>query len=147
MSVNKALIAQPEGPLRKSKKRYSSGSKAAVHRLECLGFDPIVKLVEQFRRIEEELEYFDDWRSLKVVHCKSDGRPRHYTDNTCAVHLSLYDKLIAISEKLLRYRYGRVPEIQEIEHRRAPLVVQLTGENEVFSIDPNAQIDMDEDDD
>jgi hypothetical protein len=63
--------------------------------------------------------------------------------------MSIYDKQIAIAEKLLRYNYGRVPEISE-EQQRAPmpLIVNLTKKGDTYIVNNEVPDDTpDEDND
>lgn len=113
--------------------RYISGTKRSQNILLSLGFDPITELVIQYRKLEEEMDRHEQHRDgTLVVLSKSSGRPLAYN---AEMHMSIYDKLFAISEKLLRYKYGRVPEMAQLEKRKpTPLIVQLTAAGEQYVI-------------
>lgn len=54
-----------------------------------------------------------------------DGKVRQYTVGVAQAHASLYDKLVSVGEKLLRYGYGRVPEAGlEGAQKPAPLIIK-----------------------
>ena len=98
-------------------------------RLESLDFDPIVSLVNNHKRITEQLVYYDNWRDGILIPLNSDGKPRYYN---AEVHMNLYDKLSKISESLLRYGYGRVSEVDNTERNTQPIVINLTTNGETF---------------
>jgi hypothetical protein len=117
--------------------KYNSGSSRSVARLRNLGFDPIGELVAKYRKLEVEVEYQEKIRDGSVVALNNAGRPRAYNADT---HYALYDKLINISEKLLRYNYGRVPEIQnEAPKAPTPLVINLTKKGDTYVINEEAE--------
>lgn len=110
--------------------QYSAGAKRSVARLKNLDYDPIGELVAQHRKLEEELRYQEKLRSGEIVELLANGKPRSYR---AEIHMSIYDKLIAIGDKLLRYGYGRVPETLQIEEiKPAPLVINLTKKGEQY---------------
>lgn len=112
--------------------QYSAGAKRSVARLENLRFDPIGELVDQYRRLQDELAYQEKLRSGAIVELGPTGKPRSYR---AEIHMAIYDKLIAIGDKLLRYGYGRVPETLQIEETKAaPLVINLTKKGETYII-------------
>ena len=111
---------------------FHSGGLRSRARLEQLRFDPIGELVAKYRELEKEVELQENIRDGKIVQMTNAGKPRAYRPE---VHHALYDKLISIAEKLLRYNYGRVPEVEELKKRApAALVVQLTQAGETYSI-------------
>lgn len=105
--------------------KYRAGGGNSVRRLEALGFNPIDQLVSTYVRLEEEIKRQEALRSGELKELTHTGRRRGYREET---HFSLYDKLIAVSEKLLRYRYGRVPEtdLGNMPKAAGALVIQLT---------------------
>lgn len=122
-------------------KRAVAGSKRSQERLRELNFDPIERLVRQYEQLEAELTYQECLRDGTITELKSDGKPRAYR---AEIHMSIYDKLVAIGDKLLRYKYGRVPETQIMEHKdRMPLVVNLTKQGDTYII--NDEPDLIED--
>lgn len=101
-------------------------------KLVSLNFDPIEKLVEQYTVLQKEIEYQEKLRNNEIIEVNAKGAVRTYR---AEIHMSLYDKLINISEKLTRYGYGRVPETTIVEDKRIPpLVVQLTQEGDTYNI-------------
>ena len=100
------------------------GGKKSVKCLERLKFDPIQKLVEQYDKLQEELEYQEKLRSGAIIELNVNEKPRNYR---AEIHMSIHDKLANISDKLLRYGYGRVSETTVIEEKVQPnLVINLT---------------------
>jgi hypothetical protein len=61
--------------------------------------------------------------------------------------MALYDRQLRVGEQLLRYGYGRVPEVVQIEEKRIePLVVNLTKEGDTFIINESKVELLEEDD-
>jgi hypothetical protein len=101
-------------------------------KLNSLGFDPIEQLVIQYEKLKKEVEYYEGWRDGTIVPLTSTGKTRTYN---AEVHMAVYDRLIKISESLLRYGYGRVSETSIVENKNiAPLVINLHKEGEVYQI-------------
>jgi hypothetical protein len=122
--------------------RFIAGAKRSQLRLSHLGYDPIGELVEQYKTIQLEVEYQKKLRSGEIVELNpSTGKPRAYR---AEIHHGLLDKLIKISEALLRYGYGRVPETSIVEEKKAlPLVVNLTKKGDQYVIN-DTQPEFDE---
>lgn len=133
----------------RSTTNYMAGAKRSQLRLKHLGYDPIGELVEQYKTIQLEVEYQKKLRSGEIVELNpTTGKPRAYR---AEIHHGLLDKLIKISEALLRYGYGRVPETTVVEEKKAlPLVVNLTKKGDQYVINdnqPEISEDFDDDDD
>jgi hypothetical protein len=131
--AEKELIAQPsiKGD-RRGITQFHSGGPKSIRRLAQLDYDPIGELVDKYRKLEKEVERQEKIRDGLIVELTSTGKPRAYR---AEIHHALYDKLIAVGDKLLRYKYGRVPETLEIKHDRpAAMVVQLTKAGETYTI-------------
>lgn len=125
------------------KNSYQAGKPRSVRRLQTLAYDPIAELVSNYRRLEAELAYQEKLRTGEIVELTATGKPRSYR---AEVHHALYDKLIAIGDKLLRYGYGRVPETTIVEEKKPmPLVVNLTKKGEVYTV--NEDSDSEEEND
>jgi hypothetical protein len=123
---------------------YRNGGNNASHKLQQLHFDPIERLVATYIKLEEEIDRQEKLRSGEIKELMNNGRMRTYRQED---HLNLFDRLIKISEQLLRYRYGRVPEgdNQDKMKKAGALVVQLTKKDGVHQIngDPSkAIVDM-----
>lgn len=113
-----------------------SGSRRAVAKLDALGFDPISELVKKYLDIDDEIEYQKKLRSGEIVELTYTGKPRAYR---AEIHHALYDKLIKVSESLLRYKYGRVPETEIVENRSAtPMIVNLTKKGEQYVLNDSS---------
>lgn len=137
------VLTQPTGRI-PSTPKYMGGSKRAVARLQQLSFDPIGELVYNYRKLQSELDRQEKLRSGEIVELSATGRPRSYRPE---IHHALFDKLNAISEKLLRYGYGRVPETTIIDEKQpSPLVINLTKKGEAYIVNDNPDIDEDNDD-
>lgn len=110
--------------------RFALGGKKSVARLEQLRYDPIGELVSNYRKLEAELDRQEKIRDGLIVELTGTGKPKSYRPE---IHHAIYDKMIAISDKLLRYGYGRVPETQIVEEKKPmPLIVNLTKKGEVY---------------
>lgn len=141
---NFTLFKKAEKPIPKTAS-YIAGSRRSNQVLTSLDFDPITALVIQYRKLEEELERHEKIRDGQVVVLSfSSGKRLAYN---AELHMSIYDKLVSIADKLLRYKYGRVPEMGDLEKRKpTPLIVQLTEEGGTYVIG-DSQPDEDGDDD
>lgn len=151
MSLKPSVQPKPKGGMTvgtsRSTTNYMAGAKRSQLRLSHLGYDPIGELVEQYKTIQLEVEYQKKLRSGEIVELNpSTGKPRAYR---AEIHHGLLDKLIKISEALLRYGYGRVPETSIVEEKKAlPLVVNLTKKGDQYVInDTHTEIDEDFEDD
>jgi len=117
--------------------RYFDGGKRSIARLKALNFDPITKLVELYERLQQEEKYWSDIRDGRKVQILSDGKVLKY--NTDA-HSNATNLLVSISEKLLRYNYGRVPETApEAPKTMQPLVINLGKPGDTFTINEQAE--------
>jgi hypothetical protein len=80
----------------------------SIKRLKNLGFDPLVKLVDIYREVEDEVAIQKGMRDGSVMMLNPNtAKPRSYVGEH---HLNLLDKQISIADKLMRYQYARVPE-------------------------------------
>lgn len=103
----------------------SSGLSASQRRLAALNFDPMQQMVDTYRRLEGEITYQEGLRDGSIVELNAKGNAKaFYPDHLYA----LYDKLANISDKLLRYGYGRVSETTILAtDSKSPLVINLSG--------------------
>lgn len=116
----------------KTAERFVAGSVKSKKRLAQLNFDPIEELVITYEKLRGELEYYEAWRDGAVEVLTTQGKPRAWPAD---VHMSVFDRLIAIGDKLLRYGYGRVPETQIVDDkRRTPMVINLTKKGQSVTI-------------
>jgi hypothetical protein len=117
------------------RERYNRGSIRSQKRLRALGFDPIGELVTQYRKLEEVVLFWERIRDGVQVEFTPKGRVKAYN---AKAHIDAHNALIAIGEKLLRYNYGRVPEINEVHVTQpAPMFVQLTDNpTDIKTINP-----------
>ena len=112
--------------------QFQAGGQKSVARLRQLQYDPIGELVETYNKLKSELERQEKIRDGLTVELGSNGKPRAYR---AEVHHAIYDKLIAIGDKLLRYGYGRVPETLLVEEKKPqPLVVNLTKKGDTYVV-------------
>ena len=125
--------------------KYVGAAGRAARRLKNLEYDPIARLVHQYSVLQEELKYQENLRSGKIVELNATGKPRAFR---AEILLSIHDKLITIAEKLLRYGYGRIPELNVLESRAPkPLMINLTREGETYVINDKDEFDtIDQDD-
>jgi hypothetical protein len=112
--------------------KYFRGGPKSVARLRNLNYDPIQELVEKYRKLEKEIEYQEKLRSNEIVELTATGKARAYRADQ---HYALYDKLINIGDKLLRYKYGRVPETDDEGNKSpSPLVINLTKKGDAYVV-------------
>lgn len=118
--------------------RYGSGAARSVARLAHLNFDPIGELVDKYREIGREIQRQNDIRDGILIELKPDGKPRYYN---AEAHMALHDKQISIGVQLLRYGYGRVPEMSQVDDPRPKptLVVNLTKKGDTYVVNDFAQ--------
>jgi len=122
---------------------FRAGTPRAAARLKQLAFDPIEELVKKYHEIEKEIARQERIRDGELIELTASGRERKYMYD---IHMSLYDKLMTISDKLLRYGYGRVPEVVKFEEKKpTPLIVNLTKKGETFVINETDISDADVD--
>jgi hypothetical protein len=118
---------------------YQGGSKNSAAKLQELHFDPIERLVHTYMKLEQEIVRYERLRSGELRELMPSGKVRYYNEDS---HMNVYDRLIKISEQLLRYRYGRVPEgdTQDKLKQAGALVIQLTKKDGVHQIngDPSS---------
>lgn len=123
---------------RASRINYHGGTQRSQRKLSDLNFDPIEQMVEKYRKLEAELAYQEAVREGTIVPLNSNGKPRTYNPE---VHMAIYDKLVTVTDKLLRYKYGRVPETSVVETKeKPPLVINLTKEGEKYVINEDTSV-------
>lgn len=121
----------PRGPT-PGRPNYVRGAQRSVTRLAQLGYDPIGELVKKYRELEKEILRQEKIRSGEVVELTSTGKTRAYR---AEIHQTLYDKQINIAKELLRYGYGRVPEVNIVDDNRTPsFVVNLTAPGKQYVV-------------
>jgi len=114
---------------------YMGGSVRSVQALNTLRFDPIEKLVEQYRKLEAELAWHEQLREGQIVPLRPSGKPHTYNAEH---HIRIFERLETIGSQLLRYGYGRVPESLDLNlNRPSKLVFNLTKKGETFTINDN----------
>lgn len=108
------------------------GGVRSVNRLRDLKFDPIGELVKQYRKLQDEIVHQEQIRDGVRIELNLSGKPKAYRPE---VHHALYDRSIKIAQELLRYGYGRVPEVSLVE-QKAPqaLIVNLTKKGEQYVV-------------
>lgn len=139
---DKKIIKHSDYPtqFQRRKPTYFKGGKRSIKVLEELGFDPITELVLTYDRLQEELEKYEAWRDGTLVPLAASGRTIRYRAED---HMKCYDMLISVSDKLMRYGYGRVPEGLDPSNKekRKPLTITLTDNNEEYKINVEEQPD------
>jgi hypothetical protein len=93
--------------------------------LESLGYDPIEQLVNVHKYLIKELQRQEDIRDGKLVELTSTGKVKAYRPE---VHHALFNQMITIGEKLLRYGYSRVPEVSQVQQLNPVLQITLNEE-------------------
>lgn len=126
--------------------KYNAGSNRSVARLRNLNYDPIGELVKKYNELENELVRQRKIRSREIVELGASGKPRSFNPE---IMMTVYDKQIQIAEKLLRYKYGRVPELDDgVKEKLPALIVNLTKDGETYVVNEPEHIpNVDQDDD
>jgi hypothetical protein len=126
--------------------RFHRGSIRSQKRLNALKFDPIGELVKQYRELEKLVDFWTRIRDGVQVELTKKGRVKAYN---ARAHMDAYNALIAIGEKLLRYNYGRVPEVNEVQVTQpAPMFVQLSDNpKDIATINPPIPVEYHDEDD
>jgi hypothetical protein len=123
-------IDQPE--TKKESPIYRGGSSRSIAKLESLNFDPIERTVMVYESLLKEIEEQNKIRDGLVIRLRADGKPRAYD---VRFHMELYSKLAEISDKLMRYKYGRVSETEkENPNNSKSLVIKLSSSNEEIKV-------------
>lgn len=142
------IISQPPIPKRvvgedTKTKRFFAGSKKSQIRLKQLYFDPIEELVNQYRLLSAEVDRQEKIRNREIIELTTTGKERAYR---AEIHHALFDKMTKIAGELLRYGYGRVPELNVTENRApASLVVNLTKKGDQYVVNEPEPVTDDED--
>jgi len=123
--------SQPTGRI-PGRPGYFAGATRSVNVLKKLGFDPITELVNRYKDLQKECEIHEQIRSGETVMISRTGKELRYD---AEAHMAVYNLLIQIGDKLLRYGYGRVPENStEGPQRSASLTINLQEKNAQFVI-------------
>jgi hypothetical protein len=135
--------------LKRTEQRYVKGAPPSVKRLKRNGFDPIDELVKKYRKLEDELDYYEKWRDGRIVPLTASGNIRGYTENMAMIHLNIYEKMTKVAEALLRYAYGRVPEHLNLDAatRTKPLIINLSADQQSYEVLVAKQTEEFDDDD
>jgi hypothetical protein len=111
-------------------KRYNGGSERSRLRLRELNFDPIGELVGKYHEIQELIKTELRYQSGELVALRADGKEKKWTPHLL---MELYKMQSEIADKLLRYGYGRVPEVNIQEDRKLPpMLIQTTAKGEIY---------------
>ncbi len=104
--------------------RFPLGGFKSVRRLAELQYDPINELVKTYHSLAALERFHDETRTGAKKHLDANGNVRRYS---AQAHASVTEQKIRVAESLLRYGYGRVPEMLQVEHTEAPkLVINLS---------------------
>ena len=108
-------------------KTFLNGSKKSKVRLAQLGFDPIERLVLLYKKLESEDEYWSKVREASLVkELDSEGNVKKVHRYSGMAHSTVLTQMAKISNDLLRYGYGRVPEnLPSSGGESTPLVINL----------------------
>jgi hypothetical protein len=130
---------QPKGRISGAQPRFLDGGKRSVAVLKNLKFDPIGALVEQYNKLQKEVEWHEKVRSGELIPLSRTGKELRYDSEA---HMASYNLLVQIGDKLLRYGYGRVPENAEAgPQRNTSLTINLTDKDKQFIVNSDTQPD------
>ena len=127
------------------RQKLRAGTTRAQAKLRALNCDPMEIMVWTVERLKGEVIRHEKIRSKELVELLESGKPRNYSND---LHLQTLDKLGNLTEKLLRYNYGRAPENVPTggDKPKLGLTVNLTKKGEVYKAGSHAT-DTGEDDD
>jgi hypothetical protein len=115
--------SQGDAPKGRPSKEHKS-----LARLNELKFDPMQRVVDNYRKLEGELAWWEGIRDGTIVSLLSSGKERSYSFDA---HMRIYEQLNTVADRLMRYGYGRVPETQITENRgRVPFVIKLSDNSD-----------------
>ena len=139
-SVNSDVTkVQPKYTFLAVPKGKTSSERLSFKRLKELDFDPMGELVHKYKKLEAELTYQELIREGRITEYTTSGKAKAYNAER---HMAIYDRLIAIGDKLLRYQYGRIPEKSIVDDkRRNPLTINLSKEGDTFQLNNEAKIE------
>jgi len=110
-------------------KRYLPGSARSQQRLSQLKHDPILKQVKLYWKLEAEVRRLEEIRenpNSQKVYLDENGKPRMFKYSSDQ-HVRLLEQMSKINEGLMRYGYGRVPELENTNPDSVPtLTINLT---------------------
>jgi hypothetical protein len=104
-------------------KRYHAGSERSQKRLSELNYDPIGELVQQYHDINELIKGELRWKNGEEERLNAKGTVRVFHHDFLD---KLMDKKERIADKLLRYGYGRVPEMADNSEKVVPSFTVIT---------------------
>ncbi len=112
-------------------KRYHAGSQRSQTRLRDLNYDPIGELVRKYHELERLILVEMDYKSGALVKMsRSTGKEMNWYPDFLG---KLLDQQTAIADRLLRYGYGRVPEININENRSLPpMLISTTKKGDIY---------------
>jgi hypothetical protein len=128
-------IEQPgaQDPQMSAYKRFHAGSERSQRRLCELNYDPIGELVQQYHDICGLIKSEIDWKEGRETRLTAKGTERQF-------HHDFLDKLLdkkqKIAAELIRYGYGRVPEVGVIEEKSVTPFIVNTSRGEIRRLKP-----------
>ena len=126
------LMPRPQGGF--SAKRFISGARRSQRRLATLGFDPIEKLVNLYKTLEEEHNYYVNLReaNVQINEMTASGKIKKTHRYSGVAHAAVLSNMEKVSNDLMRYAYGRVPEgMTSLDKPVGAMIVQLNDKNSV----------------
>jgi len=100
----------------------------SLYKLKELNFDPIEQLVKQYNQLMLDDEYMYKIMKGEIVELTRTGKEKDYS---YIRHQMIKDKLVTISEKLLKYGYSPMSD-ESSERDITPLVINLTSDVDQF---------------
>ena len=95
----------------------------SVEKLDELGFDPIEKLADIYKRLEREDAFYLKARDTEFIDVSTDGKKtkRRYSS---VAHVGVISQMAGVASSLLRYKYTPIQEIEN-EKTPPPLVIKV----------------------
>ena len=109
----------------------------AIMRRRC--FDPIYNMINVYNKLCQEVSFYDRWRAGLITPMTEAGHPRRYNQE---VHMSLYDKMTNVLDKLIKYAYIPADKLPQGPQEQQPqLVITLHTEDDSFDIEERMRDD------
>jgi len=115
----------------------NKGLGSSASKLSELGFDPIVMMLDQYKRLLYELDIQEQIRDKKLVRLSQKGTPLAYNFDG---HMALIERTANLAEKLLKYGYAPVKDGEE-DVNTPTLNIMLSDQGAVFQLNPKREED------
>ena len=120
----------------------------SISKLDSLGFDPLESMVHLYKRLMEEDEYWLSLRkqgTINYVNNLPTGVKKRTVKYSSVAHAATLANMGKVANDLMRYKYARVPEVNEVPTAKSELNVFLTDIDDDSSIEDGEYEELDDD--